>query len=100
MSRGKNTAVTHKGTGQTCSTNTTTTEKPWLTRNDSVTSLRVEALTGKNACPKQDDEHTAATICIHILPGDNWHGIPTVLPSESLDTLKYSGLISSAEHSC
>lgn len=92
--------ITHKGTGETCSTNAMTTEKAWLTGNDSVRSVRVEALTGKNACPKQDDEHTAARIHLHVLPGDNRHGIPMVLPSTPLDALKYSGLISNAEHSC
>lgn len=76
------------------------TEKAWLTGSDSVTSLRVEALIGKNTYPKQDNEHTAARICIHVLPGDHRHSIPMLLPSKSLDTQKYSRLTSSAEHGC
>lgn len=84
MTSGKNTVVTQKGTGQTCSTNAVTTEMADRDRY----SYRAEAPRHKDACPKQDSEHAAAGTRIHILPGANRHGVPMALPSRSLNTPK------------
>lgn len=76
--------VTQKGTGQTCSTNAVTTETAERDRY----SYRAEAPRHKDACPMPDSKHAAAGTRIHILPGDNRHGVPITLPSMSLNTPK------------
>lgn len=78
--RGKDTAVTPKGTSQTCSASTMTSEKGQLTGNNPVTARRVEALMGKTTHPKQDNEHAAVRACADSLAG-NGHNIATVLPA-------------------